>query len=72
MTQKQAHILFAVIMVGGMTFIVTGISTFINNAFTVSTFKWMRSWAVAYAIALPIMLLFSPPLRKVLQKYTRT
>jgi len=68
---KQAHVLFAIIMVGFMTLIMTGVNSFINAGFTVILAVWMHNWIVAYIVALPIMMALSPPLRKFLGKHTK-
>ena len=69
-SQKQAHVLFAVIMVGTLTFILTGATSFINSNCTLQLSKWIHNWIMAYIIALPTMMVLSPPLRKSLAKYT--
>jgi hypothetical protein len=69
LTQKKAQALFAVVMVGTMTFIMTGMTTFVNTGFTLAPAQWMRSWLVAYAVALPIMMLLSPPLRRLIWRF---
>ena len=67
---KQAHVVFAVIMVGTMTFIMTGVTSFVNFQFTLQLARWMHNWLLAYAVALPIMMLLSPPLRKAIARIT--
>lgn len=71
LTPKQAHVLFAVIMVGIMTFIMTGVTSFINSGFVFHFSKWMHNWFIAYGVALPIMMTLSPPLRKFIGKHTK-
>lgn len=71
LTPKQAHVLFAIVMVGTMTFIMTGVTSYVNSGFTLYFSKWMRTWCMAYAVALPIMMLLSPPLRNFIGKYTQ-
>ncbi|HAJ79962.1 MAG TPA: DUF2798 domain-containing protein [Fibrobacteres bacterium] len=68
---KGANILFAVIMVGTMTFIITGVNTFVNAGFSIRLSAWIHNWIFAYVVALPIMMLLSPPLRKIIAKYTK-
>jgi hypothetical protein len=72
LSQKQAHVLFAVIMVGTMTFIMTGVTSFIDSGFTLMFSKWMHNWILAYAVALPIMMLLSSPLRKFIANFSTT
>jgi hypothetical protein len=48
LTPKQGHVVFAIIMVGTMTFIMTGVTSFVNSDFTVHMLKWMRNWMLAY------------------------
>ena len=68
LTQKQALLLFPIVMVGMMTFILTGLTGVINGTFSLS--HWMHSWGSAYGIALPTMLLLSPPLKRVIARFT--
>ena len=72
LSPKAAHVLFAVIMVGTMTCIITGVNTFVNGGFRVHWALWMHNWLFAYVVALPIMMVLSPPLRKFLGKHTST
>lgn len=67
---KASNILFAVIMVGTMTFIITGVNTFVNAGFVIRISAWMHNWIAAYIVALPIMMVLSPPLKKYLGKHT--
>jgi len=69
-SQKQANVLFATIMVGTMTFIMTGVNSFINSGYTVIVSAWLHNWIVAYLVALPIMMTLSPPLRRFFAKRT--
>lgn len=68
---KQANLLFAIIMVGTMTFIITGVNAFVNGGFVIHVSTWMHNWIFAYVVALPIMMILSPPLRKFLGKNTK-
>lgn len=70
LTQKQSHFVFALIMVGTLTLIMSGVTTFVNSHFVFYFGKWMHNWIMAYAVALPCMLLLSPPIRKMLGKVT--
>lgn len=60
LTPKQGHLLFAVIMVGFMTFIITGLNTFMAQGYSLKPFVWFKNWLSAYLVALPIMVVFSP------------
>jgi hypothetical protein len=71
LTPKQAHVVFTIIMVGTMTFIMTGVTSYVNPGFTLHFSKWMHNWLIAYGVALPIMMLLSPPLRKFIGKHTK-
>lgn len=71
LSSKGANVLFAVIMVGTMTFIITGVNTFVNAGFVVRFSVWMHNWLFAYVVALPIMMMLSPPLRRFLGKRTK-
>jgi hypothetical protein len=70
LSPKGANAVFAVIMVGTMTLIITGVNTFVNAGFALHFSKWMHNWIAAYVVALPIMMVLSPPLRKFLGKHT--
>ncbi len=48
----------------------TGVTTFINSNLVLHVSKWMHNWMMAYAVALPCMMLLSPPLRKAIGKVT--
>ncbi|MCK9183068.1 MAG: DUF2798 domain-containing protein [Fibrobacteraceae bacterium] len=63
LTPKQGNLLFAVIMVGFMTFIITGLNSFITQGYSLNLFLWLRNWLGAYVVALPIMIVFSPKVR---------
>ena len=63
LTPKQGHLLFAVIMVGFMTFIITGLNTFMAQGYSLNPFVWLKNWLSAYLVALPIMIVFSPKVR---------
>jgi hypothetical protein len=66
LSPKQGQFAFAVVMVGTMTFLMTGVMSFVNADFTLRVATWLRSWLLAYATALPIMLVLSPPIRRVI------
>jgi hypothetical protein len=72
LSPKGANALFAVIMVGMMTFIITGVNTFVNSGFVIRISAWMHNWIASYVIALPIMMTLSPPVRKLLARYTKS
>ncbi len=63
LTPKQGNLLFAVIMVGFMTFIITGLNTFMAQGYSLNPFVWLKNWLSAYLVALPIMIVFSPKVR---------
>ena len=63
LTHRQGNILFAVIMVGTMTLVVTGLNTFVSTGFEIHPFLWLKNWLLAYAVALPVMIVFSPKVR---------
>lgn len=63
LTQKQGHLLFAVVMVGCMTFVITGLNTFISLGFVLVPLAWLKNWLSAYAVALPVMIVLSPKVR---------
>ncbi|MGE5672158.1 MAG: DUF2798 domain-containing protein, partial [Fibrobacterota bacterium] len=44
-------------MVGIMTFIITGVNTFIGGGYAFNVAAWMRNWGSAYIVALPIMMI---------------
>lgn len=68
-TPKQGNLIFAILMVGIMTFVITGINTFVGAGHTLQIFTWLKNWGTAYVIALPIMIILSPRIRSWIQSH---
>ena len=58
LSPKQGYLLFAIIMVGTMTLVVTGLNTFVSTGFEFHPLIWLKNWLLVYAVALPVMIVF--------------
>lgn len=69
---KKSHEMKVVItfMVLILSFFVTLVATLINFGIDEFFFlRWMKSWAIAFVIALPIALIAMPNIKKFVAKY---
>ena len=59
--KRYAAYVFAVILTGGMTFVVSGMTTLINIGLPIDfAQRWMSAWLPTWAIAFPVLLLMRP------------
>lgn len=68
---RHAHIAFGFVLSGMMSFLVSGISTFLTVG-PVSGFvwQWIGAWLPSWAVAFPIVLVVAPIARKLVAKFT--
>ena len=70
---RAAPILFAFIVSGLMSCVVSGVSTFSAIPETGSFFEaWMVAWGKSWAVAFPTILIVVPLARKLVTKITTT
>lgn len=69
---RLAHILFALIMSGLMSCVVTGIATVKAIGFSPGTFAdWMASWAFCWPIAFAVILTLGPAVKRLTERLVR-
>jgi len=67
--QRFAPILFGLILSGFMTFCVTAIATYRATGFGDAFMAhWMGSWVASCIVAFPLVLIFGPITRKLVQR----
>ncbi len=65
MNQRTAQLLSMATMVAIMTFFMSLVSTSINFGISEEfLFRFLRAWAIAYALALPLVIFLMPRLQK--------
>ena len=70
---RAAPILFAFIVSGLMSCVVSGVSTFSAISEMGNFFEaWMLAWAKSWAVAFPVILIVVPLARKLVTKITTT
>lgn len=69
---KLAPIVFAFMLSGTMSFFVSGLSTLravgLGGEVVV---LWMTNWAMSWAIAFPLVVVFAPRVRRFVERNTR-
>lgn len=70
--RKHAPLLFALILSGVMSLLVSGVATF-RTAGLVPDFAslWIGGWISAWALAFPLVLLMAPLTRRLVEKLVR-
>lgn len=68
---RYANLLFALLLSGVMSFIVSGLSTW-RAVGLVENFAglWFGNWAVSWATAFPVVLVVAPLVRRVVARLT--
>ena len=68
---RYAHIAFGFVLSGMMSFLVSGISTFlavgVGGGFVG---QWIGAWLPSWAVAFPIVLFVAPLARRLVAKFT--
>lgn len=63
--QKKFHLVFTVLMGTTMVFIMTFVITALNVGFPADfVIRWVRAFAVAYCVALPLLYFVAPIARR--------
>lgn len=69
---RYAQILFAFILSGVMSLLVSGISTWLTTGFTAQLpSAWIGSWLPSWMIAFPAVLVLAPLTRRLVTRLTR-
>ena len=69
---RYAQLLFAFILSGMMSLLVSGISTWLSVGFTAQLPQaWVGSWLPSWLIAFPAVLVLAPLTRRVVARLTR-
>lgn len=67
--QRVQPLLFAACMSGFMAFFMSGILTLVNLGWIEGFFgKWLHAFLVAWPIALPLVVIFAPLTRQLLER----
>lgn len=68
---RYAHIAFGFVLSGMMSFLVSGISTFLTIGMVTGFFGlWIGAWLPSWAVAFPIVLVVAPLARKLVAAMT--
>lgn len=69
--RRHAHFVYGVIQSGLTTALATAVATFNSLATESFLFHWLRSWAIAWALMLPVVVAAAPLLRRLTLCLTR-
>jgi hypothetical protein len=73
LTPRQAQFAFVPVMVTVMSAVISFTMTAMHHGFVAGLFDaWLRNWALAFAVALPVAWVTVPGVRAVLARLTRT
>ncbi len=65
-SQKKFHLVFSIVMAAIMVFIMTFIITLANVGWVDGFVRlWLKAFAIAYVVAVPIIFFFAPVARKI-------
>ena len=69
--KRYSPLVFAVLLTGLMTLVISGVATAINVGFP-SDFlgRWVRAWLPNWAIACPVLLLVRPYVQRLTERLT--
>jgi len=68
---RYAPLVFALLLTGCMTFVVSGVTTLINVGLPVDfLWRWGRAWLPTWAIAYPVMLVLRPVVQRATERIT--
>lgn len=69
--KRYAPLVFAVLLTGVMTLLISGVATAINVGFPPDFLaRWARAWLPNWAIACPVLLLVRPFVQRVTERMT--
>lgn len=70
LSRKQGHVLFIILVAGCMSCIISLAMVIVNTGVRGDlTGRWLKSWAIAFMIALPAAALLVPLLRKLADRF---
>jgi hypothetical protein len=69
--RRYAPFVFALLLTGGMTFVVCGVTTLINVGLPADfVWRWVRAWLPTWAIAYPVLLVLRPIVQRATDRIT--
>ena len=69
--QRFAPLVFAVLLTGVMTVVISGIATAINVGFPPDFLaRWVRAWLPNWAVACPVLLVVRPWVQRLTEQLT--
>ena len=69
--RRYGPLVFAVLLTGIMTLVISGIATAINVGLPSDFFaRWVRAWLPNWAVACPVLLLVRPLVQRLTEKLT--
>ena len=69
--RRYAPFVFALLLTGCMTFVVSGVTTLINIGLPADfLWRWGRAWLPTWAIAYPVMLVLRPVVQRATDRIT--
>jgi hypothetical protein len=69
--KRSAPIVFAVILTGVMTIVISGVATLINVGLPADfAHRWVRAWLPNWVIACPVLLLVRPFVQRLTERLT--
>lgn len=70
--KRYAPYVFALLLTGGMTIIVSGITTLINIGLPRDfLLRWLSAWLPTWLIAFPVLLVMRPAVQRLTERLTR-
>jgi hypothetical protein len=70
-SKRFAPLVFAVLLTGLMTLVISGVATAINVGFPADfVARWVRAWLPNWAIACPLLLLVRPFVQRLTERLT--
>ena len=70
--KRYAPLLFALLLAGCMTLVVSGVTTAINVGIDRNfVARWLTAWLPTWAIAFPVLLVVRPAVLRVVEQLTR-
>ncbi len=71
--KKYFHLVFSIIMGAIMVLLMTFVITFVNIGFASDFFvRWMKAFAVAYVVAVPVIYFLAPIAKKLAGRFADT
>ena len=69
--KRYSAVVFAVLLTGLMTFVISGVATVINVGLPPDFIaRWARAWLPNWAIACPVLLLVRPAVQRLTERLT--